>query len=58
LRSANLIIYSLVRPTLFYLLLMLRPVDSTILFFQGDLVVVIILEYTRESRMWSIWLHF
>jgi len=28
-----------------------RPVDFTILFFQRDLVVVMILEYTRENRM-------
>jgi len=29
---------------------MLRPVDSTILFFQGDLVVVISRIYARESN--------
>jgi len=34
----------------------LRPVDSTILFFRRDLVVVMILEYTRENRMRSIYL--
>jgi len=30
---------------------MLRPVDSTILFFQRDLVIVMILKHTRENRM-------
>jgi len=29
----------------------LRPVDSTILFFQRDLVIVMILKHTRENRM-------
>jgi len=36
----------------------LRPVDSTILFFQRDLVIVMILEHTRENRMESICLQF
>jgi len=36
----------------------LRPVDSTILFFQEDLVIVKILEHTRENRMRSICLQF
>jgi len=37
---------------------MLRPMDSTILFFQEDLVIVITLEHTRENRMRSICLQF
>jgi len=37
--------------------ILLRPVDSTILFFQEDLVVVIILEYTQESRMCESRIH-
>jgi len=36
---------------------MLRP-DFTILFIQRDLVVVMILEYTRENRVGSICLQF
>jgi len=42
----------------FRVLLLLRPVDSTILFFQEYLVIVITLEHTRENRMRSICLQF
>jgi len=39
---------------------MLRPVNSTILFFQRDLVIVMILKHTREKwdRMGSIFATF
>jgi len=42
----------------YFFMILLRPVDTTILFFRGNLVVVMILKYTRENRMRSICLQF